>query len=129
MLGTAAPETHPNLRTSTEPGSEFSALTWVQRICRISSIPLFGILGKEETVDNSDAETMVWRVTENGPSWTNPLLRTKSCFCSMKFHCLLVIKVCVDSGSVTQKYMSLLSSENPLALQCNLANGDGEQVH
>lgn len=71
VLGAAAPETDLNQRKSAEPGSASSALTCVQRICRVSSIPLFGILGTEEMVDNSDSETMVWRVTENGPSWSS----------------------------------------------------------
>lgn len=39
---------------------------------------------------------------------------------SKNFPCSLVEKVCV-SDSVTQKYGSLLSCENPMALQCNLA--------
>lgn len=34
-------------------------------------MPSFGILDTEENVDNNDSETMVWRVIENGPSWSN----------------------------------------------------------
>ena len=71
VLGTAAPETHLNQRKGAKPGSVSSALTCVQRVCRVSSIPLFGTLGTEEMVDNSDSETMAWRVTGNSPSWSS----------------------------------------------------------
>lgn len=53
------------------------------------------------------------------------VLRTKCCalISSMKFHCLLVGKICVDGDSLAQNYVSLLSGENPVALQRNLAKG------
>jgi len=68
VLGTAAPETHPNQRKSAEPAFVTSACDCVQRVCRVSAIPLFRILGTEEMVDNSYSEAMVWRVTESSPS-------------------------------------------------------------
>lgn len=44
VLGTAAPENlNPNQRKSAEPGSGSSALVCVQGICRVPSMPLFGI--------------------------------------------------------------------------------------
>lgn len=54
--------------------------------------------------------------------WT--ILKTKTNYeliSSKNFLCLLMEKVCVDSGSITQKYASLLISENHIALQRNLA--------
>lgn len=73
MQGTAAPNIDPNQRKSARPGSAFSTLTSVHRICRVSSIPLHGILGTEKMVDNSDSETTVWKAAENGPSWSSKL--------------------------------------------------------
>lgn len=48
VLETAAPENHLNQRKRAEPGSGSSALVCVQRICRVSSMPLFGIQRKRK---------------------------------------------------------------------------------
>lgn len=59
------------------------------------------------------------------------MLKTKCCklISALRFHFLLVEKVCFDCCLVTQKYLSLLGSERSLALHLNLADGDGGQVH
>lgn len=113
-----------------KPAPLASALTCGQRVCRVSSTPLSSILGTEEMIDNCNSATVVWTVTENGLSCSSKPYKV---LWVNQFHevSLLISGkiILVNSGSVTQMYVSFLGGENPLALQWNLANGDERQVH